>query len=171
MLGGCGRVFIDGGSNMGEAVGAFADGRFFSCAMQAPPRNHRAAWASMGRGEKEASMGPLREPRSFCVRSFEAAPSLLPPLREEEASLRARGFDVRFVDGALSNRTVQATLARRRDGEMVTEERRTGTRARLSAGGHTLSSASAKLWVRRWVCAASLHSSSCEKAAEEARLV
>jgi len=90
---------------MGEAVGAFADGRFFSCAMQAPPRNHRAAWASMGRGEKEASMGPLREPRSFCVRSFEAAPSLLPPLREEEASLRARGFDVRFVDGALSNRT------------------------------------------------------------------
>jgi len=105
MLGGCGRVFIDGGSNMGEAVGAFADGRFFSCAMQAPPRNHRAAWASMGRGEKEASMGPLREPRSFCVRSFEAAPSLLPPLRDEEASLRARGFDVRFVDGALSNRT------------------------------------------------------------------
>ena len=88
-------------------------------------------------------MGPLREPRSFCVRSFEAAPSLLPPLREEEASLRARGFDVRFVDGALSNRTVQATLARRRDGEMVTEERHTGTRARLSAGGHTLSSAAA----------------------------
>jgi len=172
MLGGCGRVFIDGGSNMGEAVGAFADGRFFSCAMQAPPRNHRAAWASMGRGEKEASMGPLREPRSFCVRSFEAAPSLLPPLREEEASLRARGFDVRFVDGALSNRTVQATLARRRDGERVTEERHTGTRARLSAGGHTLSSAAAKLWVRRCGCERRLFTArAAKRPAEEARLV
>ena len=170
MLGGCGRVFIDGGSNMGEAVGAFADGRFFSCAMQAPPRNHRAAWASMGRGEKEASMGPLREPRSFCVRSFEAAPSLLPPLREEEASLRARGFDVRFVDGALSNRTVQATLARRRrDGHGGATHGHTGKT--LSGRPHTLLSGGEAVGAALRVCAASLHSSSCEKAAEEARLV
>eukprot|EP00962_Isochrysis_galbana_P005073 scaffold1394_cov109-Isochrysis_galbana.AAC.16 len=102
---GCSRYFFDGGSNMGEAVGAFARGHFYQCAMHAPPRNHRAGWEAMGKQEREAVMAPLREPATFCIRSFEAAPPLLPMLRVEEAFLRARGFNVSFIDGALSNRT------------------------------------------------------------------
>jgi hypothetical protein len=104
-LRGCSRYFFDGGSNMGEAVGAFARGHFYHCAMHAPPRNHRAGWEGMGKPEREAAMAPLREPATFCIRSFEAAPPLLPMLRVEEAFLRARGFNVSFTDGALSNRT------------------------------------------------------------------
>ena len=59
----------------------------------------------MTRWQKSAAMQPLREPSTFCIRSFEAAPELLPGLRVEEARLRARGADVRFVEGALSNRS------------------------------------------------------------------
>jgi hypothetical protein len=102
---GCSRYFFDGGSNMGEAVGAFARGQFYQCAMHAPPRNHRAGWGAMGMPEREAAMAPLREPATFCIRSFEAAPPLLPMLRVEEAFLRARGFNVSFINGSLSNRT------------------------------------------------------------------
>jgi hypothetical protein len=50
-------------------------------------------------------MAPLRKPESFCVRSLEAAPELLPPLQQREAELRARGLDVRFIGGALTNVT------------------------------------------------------------------
>ena len=47
--------------------------------------------------------GP-REPSTFCVRSFEAAPELLPALKSEEVRLRAQhAADVRFIDAALSN--------------------------------------------------------------------
>jgi len=90
---------------MAEAVGAFTKGHFFNCAVSAPPRNHRASWIGMSRRQRVAAMAPLREPRSFCIRSFEAAPPLLPLLRKEEEFLRAKGFDVRFIDGALANRS------------------------------------------------------------------
>eukprot|EP00965_Chrysotila_dentata_P014453 478958-Pleurochrysis_carterae.AAC.3 len=75
-------------------------------------------------------MLPLREPRSWCIRSFEANAKLWPLLAEEETKLRATaalpmgqratesattmqpeshgGADVRFVRGALSNVTVAA---------------------------------------------------------------
>mmetsp|Transcript_24775 Transcript_24775/g.69756 ORF Transcript_24775/g.69756 Transcript_24775/m.69756 type:complete len:361 (+) Transcript_24775:72-1154(+) len=105
-LRGCERLFLDAGANLGEAVGAFSRGNFFQCAIHAPPRNHRAAWANLGKRQRELSMAPLREPRSFCIRSFEAAPPMLPLLHKEEAHLRASGFNVSFIDGALSNRTV-----------------------------------------------------------------
>ena len=50
-------------------------------------------------------MSPLREPATFCVRSFEAAPELIPMLRKQEDALRAERFDVRFLEAALANVT------------------------------------------------------------------
>ena len=56
-------------------------------------------------------MRPLHEPSTFCIRSFEAAPDLMPMLRKQEAELRARSLDVRFVEAALSNSTSAAATA------------------------------------------------------------
>ncbi|KAL1528893.1 hypothetical protein AB1Y20_010215 [Prymnesium parvum] len=107
-LRGCGRVFIDGGAHRGEAVGRFLSGGFYGCALAAPDRVYPRRWASLGAAPRRQLMLPLREGRSFCIRSFEAAPELLPALRVEEARLRRRGVDARFVDGALANRTARA---------------------------------------------------------------
>lgn len=104
----CGRLFIDGGSNTGESVAAFVAGNYFECAMSAPYRVYRSAWKDLSVAARRQVMAPLREPRSWCVRSFEAAPELLPPLRDQERKLRADGFDVTFVDGALGNATAGA---------------------------------------------------------------
>lgn len=77
----CKRLFIDGGANTGEALEAFVSGTFHACAMSAPYRVYPTSWASLGRRARLAIMAPLREPRSFCMRSFEAAPELIAPLR------------------------------------------------------------------------------------------
>ena len=114
-LEGCDRLFIDGGSNTGEAVDAFLAGNFFGCAMAAPYRVYPSRWPGMTAAARRAVMEPLSSPASWCVRSFEAAPELMPPLRAREADARRRGFDVRFVDAALGNVTaasVPLTLVR-----------------------------------------------------------
>jgi hypothetical protein len=102
---GCGRILIDGGSNTGEAVERFVQGGFYTCAMSAPNRNYVQAWARMSVSERRELMAPLNQPSSFCIRSFEAAPELLQPLQAQATRLTQRGFDVRFIDGQLSNRT------------------------------------------------------------------
>jgi len=99
----CDRLFIDGGSNMGESVAAFAAGSYFGCALSAPHRVYRAAWPALTAAQRREVMRPLTEPRSWCIRSFEAAPALLPPLLAQQTKLRADGLDVTFVDGALGN--------------------------------------------------------------------
>lgn len=99
----CGRLFIDGGANLGESVDAFAAGNFLQCALTGPARIYAKDWSSLTGQQRRERMAPLGEPRSFCIRSFEAAPALLGVLRERETRLRGQGLDVRFVDGALSN--------------------------------------------------------------------
>ena len=104
-LGGCARLFLDGGSNDGDSVRAFTSGHFFNCAMNGPHRLYTTAWKTLPRKERVQKMAPLSAPAKWCIRSFEASPDLMPSLHEEEARLRAAGFDVRFVDAALSNTT------------------------------------------------------------------
>ena len=101
----CARLFIDGGANTGEAVDAFVAGSFYHCALSGPFRIYRASWPQLSQSQRQQLMAPLSQPSSFCIRSFEAAAPLLPPLRAQEAKLRQRGFDVRFIDGALGNVT------------------------------------------------------------------
>lgn len=103
LLRGCGRLFIDGGSNTGESVRAFVGGGFFTCGLHSPSRQYNSQWNNLARWQRAAIMQPLREPSSFCIRSFEAAPGHMPGLRDEETRLRRAGNDVRFVHGALSN--------------------------------------------------------------------
>jgi hypothetical protein len=102
-LRGCGRLFLDGGSNRGEAVTAFLKGNMRTCALHSPSRQYSTAWPKLSRAERQALMHPLGEPSTFCIRSFEAAPELLPALQEQEAVHRAKQRDVRFIAGALSN--------------------------------------------------------------------
>ena len=47
-------------------------------------------------------MKPLAQPKQWCIRSFEANPKLLPKLQQKEHEHRAKGLDVRFIDGMLS---------------------------------------------------------------------
>lgn len=104
-LDGCGRVFLDGGSNTGESVRAFIKGHFHSCGLRSPSRQYASYWSQLSQAERNAAMQPLKEPASFCVRSFEAAPALLPLLRRQEQDHRAQKYDVRFVEAALGNVT------------------------------------------------------------------
>lgn len=108
-LRGCGRLFIDGGSNTGESVRAFTSGGFFTCALHSPSRQYNKAWGQLSRRERVELMRPLREPASFCIRSFEAAPELLRGLGAQEAEYKRRGVhDVRFINAALGNATSSA---------------------------------------------------------------
>ena len=100
---GCNKLFIDAGANTGEALEAFAAGRFFECAVHSPPRCHTREWAAMTKKEKHARFMSLQNPSSWCVRSFEASPELLPVLRRKESLMRKQGMDVRLVEGAISN--------------------------------------------------------------------
>lgn len=102
-LPGCGRVFLDGGSNDGDGVRAFLAGHFFGCAINGPSRLYASSWQHLGRGERRQRMAPLQSPNGWCIRSFESNSALLPPLREQEAEHRRAGHDVRFIDAALSN--------------------------------------------------------------------
>jgi hypothetical protein len=104
----CGRLFVDGGSNTGESVRAFVKGNFFTCGLHSPNRQYASTWGKLSRHERVAAMQPLREPATFCIRSFEAAPELLPQLRRQEEELRAQRFDVRFVEAGLGNKTAAA---------------------------------------------------------------
>ena len=78
-------------------------------------------------------MAPLREPSTFCVRSFEANPHLVPLLRAGAAAPGATPAEsggvapnVRYIDGALSNRSgtdvprTVVTYARNRWGSTAT---------------------------------------------------
>ncbi len=114
----CDQLFVDGGSNLGEAVTAFLAGTFFTCATTGPDRIYRSDWRTLSKPQRQARMAALAAPKGFCIRSFEPAPALLPPLEAREAVLRGQGLDVRFVHGALSN----ATRARERR-EVVTFSR------------------------------------------------
>ena len=107
-LQGCGRLFLDGGSNTGESVRGFLKGGFFTCGLHSPSRQYSSAWNQLSRGQKVEAMRPLKEPSTFCVRSFEAAPELMPQLRKQEEELRAQQLDVRFVEAALGNATSSA---------------------------------------------------------------
>jgi hypothetical protein len=102
---GCGRLLIDGGTNTGESVRAFLKGSFFTCALHSPNRQYSSVWPQLSRAERQRAMRPLHEPSTFCIRSFEAAPELMPMLRNQELDLRARSLDVQFVEAALSNVT------------------------------------------------------------------
>jgi len=116
----CDQLFVDGGSNLGEAVDAFLAGTFFTCATTGPDRIYRTDWRSLSKPQRQARMAALASPRGFCIRSFEPAPALLPPLRAREATLRALGIDVRFVHGALVNATTTASASASERREVVT---------------------------------------------------
>ena len=107
-LQGCGRLFLDGGSNTGESVRGFLKGGFFTCGLHSPSRQYSSAWNQLSREQKVEAMRPLKEPSTFCVRSFEAAPELMPQLRKQEDELRAQQMDVRFIEAALGNATSAA---------------------------------------------------------------
>ena len=125
-LAGCTRLFIDGGSNSGDAVRSFVDGRFFGCALNGPYRLYPTDWKAATAAERRRRMALLRQPEGWCIRSFEANSAFLPPLREEEVRLRSAGHDVRFIGAALSNLTSQhaprtiTTFARNKWGSTAT---------------------------------------------------
>lgn len=105
-----GRVFIDGGSNTGDSVRSFLSGGFYSCALHGPHRLYNSEWPKLAGRARRAAMAPLREPQSFCIRSFEANPRLVPLLRAGApapgaAAASAVPSNVRYIDAALSNRT------------------------------------------------------------------
>ena len=100
-LAGCERVFLDAGSNLGEAVDAFTAGRFHGCAMHAPHRVYAQSWLDMSPAARRHAMAPLKRPNTFCVRGFEPAPALWPSLAAKEAELRSKGFDVSFARASL----------------------------------------------------------------------
>ena len=109
-LEGCGRIFLDGGSNDGDSVKSFLSGGFHNCALHGPNRLYGAAWVKQPGSVRREMMRPLREPSTFCVRSFEANPRLLPLLRALEPTLlqpagatSPRAKSLRFVGGALGN--------------------------------------------------------------------
>ena len=77
----------------------------FTCALHSPTRQYSSRWNSLSRRERATIMQPLKEPSSFCIRSFEAVPELAVGLRAQETKLRAGGADVRFIDGMLSNKS------------------------------------------------------------------
>ena len=100
-------VLVDG-SNEGEAVD-LPEATSSRCATPAPDRVYHARWPSMSKAERRAAMAPLNEAARWCVRTFEAAPELLPPLRDRERGWRGKGFDVRVVGGALANASAART--------------------------------------------------------------
>ena len=61
----CGRLFIDAGSNTGEAVSAFLRGGFYGCAMAAPYRVYPQRWAGMSRAARHAVRAEGFEPPAF----------------------------------------------------------------------------------------------------------
>ena len=118
-----GRVFLDGGSNTGDSVRAFLGGHFHSCALNSPYRLYNKAWRALDARARRAAMAPLHAPHSFCIRSFEANPRLVPLLRAgapppgaataaaaaaagaDSSSTAAAAPNVRYIDAALSNRS------------------------------------------------------------------
>ena len=92
----------------------------------ARPHTARAHAPTARAAQRRELMAPLKEPSSFCVRSFEANRRLLPLLRDSEAELATRAKSLRFVDGALGNVTAVAaprdivTYARGRFGSSAT---------------------------------------------------
>ena len=118
-----GRVFLDGGSNTGDSVRAFLGGHFYNCALNSPYRLYSKAWRALDARARRAAMAPLHAPHSFCIRSFEANPRLVPLLRAgapppgaataaaaaaagaDSASTAAAAPNVRNIDAALSNRS------------------------------------------------------------------
>ena len=107
--GGCAKLFLDAGANDGDAVSAFFRGTFHRCALHSPNRLYGQRWHNATGREKAQRMAPLADAKSWCVRSFEANPHLLPHLRTQEEAHRAEGRDVRFVDGLLGNTTGTVT--------------------------------------------------------------
>eukprot|EP00316_Scyphosphaera_apsteinii_P009670 CAMPEP_0119307458 /NCGR_PEP_ID=MMETSP1333-20130426/7952_1 /TAXON_ID=418940 /ORGANISM="Scyphosphaera apsteinii, Strain RCC1455" /LENGTH=242 /DNA_ID=CAMNT_0007311009 /DNA_START=480 /DNA_END=1208 /DNA_ORIENTATION=+ len=59
----------------------------------------------MSDGERRNRMAPLNEPSSWCIRSFEVVPELLPLLRKQGQAMRRDGLNVRFIEGALANKS------------------------------------------------------------------
>ena len=105
-LSGCTRLFIDGGSNLGDAAEAFFGKRsFYNCATHAPARLYGKPWQNATPHTRNEWMRPLAEPGSWCFRSFEANPKLHPLLRTKEEAHRKRGRNVKFIKGTLGTVT------------------------------------------------------------------
>lgn len=100
------HLFIDGGSNTGEGVDAWFNGAMHRCALHSPTRLYGSWWGGASAKAKSSAMAVLASPKSWCVRSFEANPALLPRLREREATSRsAAAYNVHYVDGLLGTVT------------------------------------------------------------------
>lgn len=103
----CSRLFIDGGSNMGEHVEAFFKGSFHRCAISSPHRLYSKAWFNATRKQQLQWMHPLSEPHTWCVRSFDPAPGFAARLQTSSAAAAARSSKVRYVDAALGVETAR----------------------------------------------------------------
>ena len=150
-----GRVFIDGGSNTGDSVRSFLSGGFYSCALHGPHRLYNSEWPKLAGRARRAAMAPLREPQSFCIRSFEANPRLVPLLRAGApapgaAAASAVPSNVRYIDAALSNRTgrqLPRTVVRARPSQPPRPTARTPSRQLPhSERSHTQVTYARNLW-------------------------
>jgi len=97
----CPLLFIDGGANTGESIDAWYRGAFHRCATKSPNRLYPAKWHNASHRQKAEWMAPLARPSSFCVRSYEANPQLMPLLKEKQTMHRNQGRDVRFINASL----------------------------------------------------------------------
>ena len=101
----CSKVFIDGGSNLGESVDSWYAGTFHRCSLNQPTRLYPRSWKNASAAEKRQRMLPLQDRNSFCVRSFESNLFLMPALNVRARALQSAGRDVQFVGAMLSNTT------------------------------------------------------------------
>ena len=99
--GSCSRLFIDGGSNMGESVTAFLKGAMYRCAVASPSRLYGKAWKNATRRTQLEWMSPLGRTSEWCIRSFDASPGIAAKLQQENT----HGPNVRYIDAALGTHT------------------------------------------------------------------
>ena len=102
---GSAHLFIDGGTNMAESVNAFYGGAMHKCALHSPNRLYGNWWQTASAAQRAARVAALTDPKSWCVRSFEANPKLHPALHLQEESQRGDGLNVRYIDGLLGTAT------------------------------------------------------------------
>ena len=101
-LSGCARLYIDGGSNMGEGVKALLNRNLHRCAMASPSRLYGRAWNNASGAQKRAWMQPLAEPHTWCVVSLDAAPGVAVELQARgPGRTSSKATDDRAEAGAL----------------------------------------------------------------------
>jgi phosphoserine phosphatase len=89
----------------GDSVRAWLKKQYHGCALHGPPHVYKADWATLPVADRRRRMAVLAQPETFCIRSFEADPKLLPGLKALKAELRSAGHDVQVIGGALTNAT------------------------------------------------------------------